>query len=186
MAVEKLRLRIFYSAEFNLLHGTFRRNINVMEHHEGNANVFGQALIEAQARLADIERRYSTLAKEREQLQALVTSLAVFIPKGTAVSNFAVKEALTVPATGVMTHPPIPPAWKLVEEEFLASGNKSMSVAELAQRLQAKGHKVESKTISVALMRKPNLFIPSGEYGKHKLRSFPSIEQAEIKIGIAV
>jgi hypothetical protein len=152
-----------------------------MEQREGNANVFGQALTQAISRLAEIEKRYATLAIEREQLQAVVSSLKAVVPKG--LSNIAETNKLStiVPATSI-TKKAEAPAWKLVEEEFLASGNQPMSVAELAERMRARGLEVERKTISVAIIRKPGIFVPTGEYGKHRLRVLP----ANFKISMEV
>jgi hypothetical protein len=71
------------------------------------------------------------------------------------------------------------PVWKLTEEQFLAAGNTSMSVPELANRLNEKGVKVARKTIRVAMGRKPEIFVSSGEYGKFRLRSFPADAQIQ-------
>ncbi len=148
-----------------------------MEHRAGNTvDVFGKALAEAQFRLAEIERRYADLAKEREQLKAIVASLNVYVPNTEIEGTPVAPPSAPNQAQDHVAKAP-PPAWKLVEEEFLEAGNTPMSVVQLAARLKTKGWNINSKTISVALVRKTDLFVAAEDYGKHRLRVFPTDEQ---------
>ena len=110
-----------------------------MEHVGSKTNAFSLALAEATERLADIERRYASLATEREQLQAVVTSLTALVPSTGEVNREPARAVVPISSNRpTAQQAELAPVWKLTEEQFLAAGNTSMSVPELANRLNGK------------------------------------------------